>query len=160
MLIKIIKGNYGYNDGVSVKVKTPADPPFHVSEDEALRLEGLGVAEIVESKRSKQDKEPDIPPYDSGDDGEPEENSENEGEDDFADLDDEDDSEDPGEDLSDDDSEDDTPEYSEENTKAELQAIASEWGIEIPGNASKAQILEILDDYFGNAPELSAKEPE
>lgn len=150
MLIKIIKGNYGYHNGVSVNVKTPADSPFNVSEDEALRLANLGVAEILKEEHSKQENECDLPPFGSGENGVDEETAEsivNE-------------SENNSEDYSDEDSENDTPEYSQENTNAELQAIASEWGIELPNRASKAQILDILDSHFGNAPKLSAREPE
>lgn len=48
MKIKIINGNYGYNNGERVRVKTPSDPPFSVSDEEARRLVELGIAEIVE----------------------------------------------------------------------------------------------------------------
>lgn len=47
MYIKMIDGAYGYNNGVTVKPKTPADEPFPVSDEEARRLVALGVAEIV-----------------------------------------------------------------------------------------------------------------
>ena len=47
MLVKIINGNYGYFDGISVKPVSPNDKPIEVSSDEARRLVGLGVAEIV-----------------------------------------------------------------------------------------------------------------
>ena len=50
MLIKIICGNFGYNNGVCVRVKTPSDPPFSVGDEEARRLVGLGIAEIVGKK--------------------------------------------------------------------------------------------------------------
>lgn len=47
MLIKIICGNFGCNNGECVRVKTPSDPPFSVGDEEARRLVGLGIAEIV-----------------------------------------------------------------------------------------------------------------
>lgn len=153
MLIKIIKGNYGYHNGVSVNVRTPADPPFSVSEDEALRLANLGVAEILKDEHSKQENERDLPPFDNGENCIDKENAEsigNEAEDNYEDHGDDEES---GE-------TDDVPEYGQENTIAELQAIASEWGIELPSRASKAQILDILDGHFGKAPKLLAKEPE
>lgn len=48
MLIRIINGNYGLNNGEYVRAKTPKDPPFSVSDEEAKRLVELGIAEIVE----------------------------------------------------------------------------------------------------------------
>ena len=54
----------------------------------------------------------------------------------------------------------DVPEYSEDNTNAELQAIAKEYGIEFPQRANKAQMLDALDEFFGGTPEISAREPE
>lgn len=54
----------------------------------------------------------------------------------------------------------DGPEYSEGNTNAELQAIAKEYGVDLPPRANKAEILAALDDFFGGIPEISAKEPE
>ena len=52
------------------------------------------------------------------------------------------------------------PKYTAENTNAELLAIAEEYGIDIPAKATKAQIIEALDSYFGDMPVLTAKEPE
>lgn len=54
----------------------------------------------------------------------------------------------------------DVPEYSEDSTNIELQAIAKEYGVELPPRANKAQILEALDDFFGGTPIISAKDPE
>lgn len=54
----------------------------------------------------------------------------------------------------------DIPEYSEDSTNAELQSIAKEYGIEVPPHANKTQLLELLNDYFGDMPEIGVKEPE
>lgn len=170
MLIKIIKGNYGYNNGVSVKVKTPGDPPFCVSEEEAIRLTNLGIAAIIDNEGKNETfvKTPDgVPDVTNIPHADVHKIFGNKGESEDIPADDSTDSEDEAdtdaEDLGDDEESgktDDTPEYSQENTNAELQAIADEWGIELPNRANKAQILEILDSHFGNAPKLSAREPE
>lgn len=143
MLIKIVKGNYGYNNGVSVKVKTPADAPFSVSDEEALRLEQLGVAKILQDHFYFKN---------IGDDEENAESAEN----------DHKDSSDPDgdEDIFEGAAEIEPPLYSADNTNAELQAIVKEYGIDIPPRANKTQLLEILDNYFGDAPVLSAEEPQ
>ena len=149
-MIRLICGSTRIGD----EIFTPKSSAFSADSEIEKRLVALGVAEYEGVPKYHDNKESkDIPANNPEDVGG---STGNEDENNFETLGDEDDLED----LIDDDSEDDTPEYSEENTKAELQAIASEWGIEIPGNANKTQILEILDDYFGNAPELSAKEPE
>lgn len=149
-MIRLICGSTRIGD----EIFTSKSGAFSADSEIEKRLVALGVAEYegVPEYPDNKDSE-DIPAKNPEGIGE---STGNKDEDDFVDLGDEDDSED----LSDEDSEDDVPKYSQESTKAELQAIASEWGIEIPGNANKAQILEILDDYFGNTPELSAKEPE
>ncbi len=116
--IKIIQGNYGYNNGDSIKVKTPKSEPFNVSDDEAARLVSLGIAEIVGQGS-------DFIPQDlSGEEMSEKEDSIV----DSGDL--------------------EMPEYSEESTNAELQAIAKQYGIEIAPKATKAQLLKALDDYF------------
>ena len=116
--IKIIQGNYGYNNGDSIKVKTPKSEPFNVSDAEAARIVGLGIAEIIKSENDY------IPNDLSG--GELPKT--------------EDGSEIP-EDIE-------IPEYSEESTNSELQSIAKQYGIEIVPKATKAQLLKALDDYF------------
>lgn len=134
--IKIIGGRYGYISPSGVYcVKTSDDPPFEVDDGEAHRLIKRGVAEIVgadayESAKGAVDNN-ELPTT-------PADNGEND-----------DEPEDGG-----------IPEYSEESTNFELQAIAKEYGIEIPPRANKAQILEALDNFFGEIPELNAREPE
>lgn len=165
MLIKIIRGTYGLNSGGNIKPKTCNDLPFHVEPAEAERLERLGVAEIVGASaatgRCEVDAEraartpPDIASTAALAKGT---------EDETGAL-----SETPPNVPADDDEdygaestleERDVPEYSENNTNAELQAIAKEYGVELHQRANKAQILEALDDFFDGAPEISAKEPE
>lgn len=144
MLIKIIRGTYGLNSGGNIKPKTCSDLPFHVEPAEARRLERLGVAEIIGSGTvtltkgtedetgSLSETPSSVPADDNGEDYGVESTLE----------------------------ERDVPEYNEDSTNAELQAIAKEYGVELPQRANKAQILEALDDFFGGAPEISAKEPE
>lgn len=52
------------------------------------------------------------------------------------------------------------PVYNSFMTVSELTAIAKENGVFIPERAKKNDIIKALDDYFADAPELSAKEPE
>ncbi|MDE6727761.1 MAG: hypothetical protein K2J80_07455 [Oscillospiraceae bacterium] len=54
----------------------------------------------------------------------------------------------------------DIPAYSEDNTNAELQSIAKEYGVKLPSQANKATIIAALDDYFNDIPDISVKEPE
>lgn len=154
MLIKMVRGNYGLPSGKSVKVKTPKDRPFDVDQKEAERLVRLGIAKIVGAGAAVSAKEPsdkEDPFGDPADDidapvslGDSEED---------GDTDIEYDEDDVGED-------DNAPEYGENSTNAELQAIAKEYGVEVPPHANKAQLLEALDVFFSGAPEIGAKEPE
>lgn len=50
MLIKIIAGNYGYSNGISVRVKTPSDAPFEVDNAEGERLISRGIAVKISDK--------------------------------------------------------------------------------------------------------------
>lgn len=144
MLIKIIRGTYGLNNGGNVKPKTCNDPPFHVEPAEAERLKQLGVAEIVGSSEvtltKPAENQPEISPEASF--GVP---SDDHGK---------------GYEVESVIDERDVPEYSEGNTNAELQSIAKEYGVELPPHANKAAIIAALDDFFGGVPEISAKEPE
>lgn len=143
MYIKIIKGNYGLTNGASVKLKTPRDKPFEVADEEALRLKMLGIAEIFKvndnsasddtSKGDNHSEVGDTPKEEyAPEDGRSSEKEEDNG----------------------------IPKYGAGNTNAELLAIAEEYGIGVPSRASKAQIIEALDSYFGDMPVLTAKEPE
>lgn len=130
--IKIIGGRYGHISPSGVySVKTVDDPPFEVEDSEAERLYKRGIATII--------RESNVPLHDMrGPDWET-----NTGE------------------LSDDETDSvGFPYYNKDSTNAELQAIAKEYGVELPPRANKAQILEALDDFFGGTPIISAKEPE
>lgn len=156
MLIKIIRGNYGLPSGKSVKTKTPKDKPFDVDQKEAERLVRLGIAKfvgvdaVVFAKGAPDKEDPFGDPADDidapltlSDDGDSEdEDDETEYYEDDANV------------------EGDITEYGEDSTNAELQAIAKEYGIEVPPHANKAQLLEALDEFFGGAPEIGVKEPE
>ena len=134
MLIKITKGNYGYNNGRIVRAKTPSDKPFEVDDAEAARLiEELKIAKAVDKlpvdgKLSAEEKTPDTDPNDSAD----------------------------GDAVGDDDvdEENDAPIYSEEMSNAELQAIAKDYGISVPNRANKSELIAALDNFFGSAPTL------
>lgn len=143
MLIKIIRGTYGLNSGGNIKPKTCGDLPFHVEPAEAKRLVRLGVAEIVgagavtltkgtEDEQETLGETSSSVPADDGEGYETESVIEERN----------------------------VPEYNEDSTNAELQAIAKEYGVELPQRANKSQILEALDDFFGGTPIISAKEPE
>lgn len=43
------------------------------------------------------------------------------------------------------------PEYSEQSTKAVLQSIANDYGVEFSANATKQEMLNALDDFFANS---------
>lgn len=47
ILVKIVKGVYGFDTGKTVVGKSPKDAPFLLDEDKARRLFDLGVAEPV-----------------------------------------------------------------------------------------------------------------
>lgn len=134
--IKITGGRYGYISPSGVyDVKTPDSLPFEVVDSEAERLVRRGVAEIIGADAevfAKGAADNDKLPTVPADD------DENDGESEYDDI----------------------PKYNEESTNAELQAIAKEYGIELPPRANKAQLIEILDNYFADSPVLNAKEPE
>lgn len=66
--IRIISGTYGLRgNGYTVIRKTPEDPPFDVSDDEAIRLVKLKVAKIIEEQPKPQFEEPVTDPADSED---------------------------------------------------------------------------------------------
>jgi len=150
MLIKITQGNYGYNNGDFVRVKTSSDKPFEVPDAEARRLERLGIAKIVGAgavtlaKGSPDNEDPFCDPAD--DINVPVPLGDSEDEDDDAEYDEDD--------------EDDVPEYGGDSTNAELQAIAKNYDIEVPPHANKAQLIAALDEFFYNTPNINAREPE
>ena len=43
------------------------------------------------------------------------------------------------------------PKYSEETSKADLQAIAKEYGVAVSATATKQDIIKSLDDFFADA---------
>lgn len=53
-MIKIINGEFGYNDGASITVKTPKDDPFCVSEELERRLVAEGIAAFVSEQPAKK----------------------------------------------------------------------------------------------------------
>lgn len=67
ILVKIVKGVYGFDTGKTVIGKSANEDPFLLDEDKARRLFDLGVAEPV-----CDDAYPDCPVYGVDDDGETE----------------------------------------------------------------------------------------
>lgn len=63
ILVKIVKGVYGFDTGTTVIGKSANDEPFFLDEDKARRLLDLGVAELVCDAEY-----PDSPVYGVGDD--------------------------------------------------------------------------------------------
>lgn len=59
-LIKIVKGVYGYLDGMTVKPKTPKDAPFELNDKRAAELVADGIAVYVND-------DGDLPIDDNGD---------------------------------------------------------------------------------------------
>lgn len=144
--IKIIGGRYGYISPSGVySVKTSESEPFKVEDSEAERLIRRGVAEIVDAGAVVLAKG-------AAADEKPDSGVT------------------PAGYMTDIKPERGVPEYDEDTTNAELQSIAKEYGIEIPSRATKSQIIEALDEYFGraddngtedeNIPQLNVKEPE
>lgn len=132
MLIKIIKGNYGYNNGRIVKAKTPSDKPFEVDDAEAARLIEQRIAKAVDNfpvdgTLSAEEETSDNAPYFPKADGDA---------------------------VGEDDEDYDVPDYNDEMSNADLQSIAKEYGIPIPNRANKSEIITALDHFFGNAPTL------
>lgn len=73
MVVKIIRGVYGFVDDEKngfVTPKTPNDDPFELDDKKAARLISQGVAEEV--KTVEEDKEPDPDPDDPDEGKEPE----------------------------------------------------------------------------------------
>ncbi len=122
MLIRIRNTTFGLVVNGIVKPKTPADPPFEVDEELGIRLVREGVAEAIGSTVFS----------DVENNGESVDNNT-----------DSDDSEEIGNF--------DIPEYGEETSKADLQSIAKEYGVVVASNATKADIIKALDDFFADA---------
>lgn len=141
--IKIIGGRYGYISPTGdYSVKTTESAPFDVEDNEAERLFSLHVAEPAEVNASAfataaPDKvltrEADTDAA-LGTADETETDIENEGED--------------------------VPAYDENSTIAELQAIAKEYGVELPRRATKEMALKALNEFFSDSPDLSVEEPQ
>ena len=133
MYIKIIKGNYGYNDGRIVRAKSPSDPPFEVPSAEADRLCALGVAQKVTVNGAPFAENSSYIETDAASAGKSDDDTINEDGEKDADS---------------------VPEYNEDSSNAELQAIAKEYGIAVPNRANKAELISALDERFGSAPTL------
>lgn len=43
------------------------------------------------------------------------------------------------------------PQYGADTTKADLQSIATEYGIEVSATATKQELIKALDDFFADA---------
>ena len=151
-LIKIINGTYGFRpQPYVVEPKTPDDPPFEVSDEEAERLVGLGVAVVAfgEDSPSLQEamddvvKELDDQPVQPEDDEEPAEDGEEADEEELGDM----------------------PSRAEleEMTVTQLNVMAKSLGVRIPARAKKAVIVNIILEAAAEEdelPDLGAADPE
>lgn len=169
-LIKIINGTYGFRpQPYVVELKTADDQPFEVSDEEADRLIGLGVAALAfgddsESLQGAMDgmvgqlEDQPVPPEDPEDpDDEPKDQDADEPEDpELEDEADEPDEPAPTAEKMD-------PEELKKLTNPELGELAKELGIEINGRPTKAELIDAImaaaaeDDEL---PDLGAADPE
>lgn len=158
-LIKIINGTYGFRpQPYVVELKTADDQPFEVSDEEADRLIGLGVAALAfgddsESLQGAMDgmvgqlEDQPVPPEDPED---PDEDPELEDEADEANE------PAPAAEKMD-------PEELKQLTNPELGELAKELGIEVKGRPTKADLIDAImaaaaeDDEL---PDLGAADPE
>ena len=158
-LIKIINGTYGFRpQPYVVELKTADDQPFEVSDEEADRLIGLGVAALAfgddsESLQGAMDgmvgqlEDQPVPPEDPED---PDEDPE------LEDEADETNEPAPAAEKMD-------PEELKQLTNPELGELAKELGIEVKGRPTKADLIDAImaaaaeDDEL---PDLGAADPE
>lgn len=161
-LIKIINGTYGFRpQPYVVELKTADDQPFEVSDEEADRLIGLGVAALAfgddsESLQVAMDgmvgqlEDQPVPPEDPDEDPEDQDTDEPEDE--------ADETNEPapaGEKMD--------PEELKQLTNPELGELAKELGIEVKGRPTKADLIDAImaaaaeDDEL---PDLGAADPE
>lgn len=161
-LIKIINGTYGFRpQPYVVELKTADDQPFEVSDEEADRLIGLGVAALAfgddsESLQGAMDgmvgqlEDQPVPPED------PDEDPEDQDTDEPEDEADETNEPAPAAEKMD-------PEELKQLTNPELGELAKELGIEVKGRPTKADLIDAImaaaaeDDEL---PDLGAADPE
>lgn len=164
-LIKIINGTYGFRpQPYVVELKTADDQPFEVSDEEADRLIGLGVAALAfgddsESLQGAMDgmvgqlEDQPVPPEDPED---PDEDPEDQDTDEPEDEADETNEPAPAAEKMD-------PEELKQLTNPELGELAKELGIEVKGRPTKADLIDAImaaaaeDDEL---PDLGAADPE
>ena len=122
MLIKIMNTTFGLAvDGI-IKPKSPHDPPFEVDDELGARLIREGIAENVGAAVfGGEHPESNDKSNDNG-------NAESAGGDNFG-----------------------IPQYSADSTKADLQSIAKEYGIDVPAAATKQDLIKALDNFFADA---------
>ncbi len=163
MLIHIINGTYGHYEGEWLKPKTRLDPPFEVSDEEADRLVGLGVAEYATKALASQpepagESAPEVPGVNTSETKEPAEaplappaeHDEPEPEDciDIVDghM---------------------TVESLMKLTRADMEALAEDLGLDVKKCRNKSEIAALiaqvevgLDEQHGEGPDLAAALPE
>ena len=169
-LIKIINGTYGFRpQPYVVELKTADDQPFEVSDEEADRLIGLGVAALAfgddsESLQGAMDgmvghlEDQSVPPEDPE---EPDEDPEEQDADEPEDPEPEDEADETNEPAPAAEKMD--PEELKQLTNPELGELAKELGIEVKGRPTKADLIDAImaaaaeDDEL---PDLGAADPE
>lgn len=164
-LIKIINGTYGFRpQPYVVELKTADDQPFEVSDEEADRLIGLGVAALAfgddsESLQGAMDGmvgQLEDQPVPSEDPEDPDEYPEDQDAEEPEGESDETDEPAPAAEKMD-------PEELKQLTNPELGELAKELGIEVKGRPTKADLIDAImaaaaeDDEL---PDLGAADPE
>ncbi|MGN0015513.1 MAG: hypothetical protein ACI37T_08870 [Candidatus Gastranaerophilaceae bacterium] len=136
-LIRIIKGVYGFKNGLTTIPKTPKDKPFEVDDEKAKRLISEGIAELA--TEVKNEAEP-IVKYSVNlakkEGKEVKTAPKNEPADEAIDL-------------------EGGVEFSEENTKDELLAILEKTGYTITSatkRLSKAELVALIEEQFSDEP--------
>lgn len=163
MLIHIINGTYGHYEGEWLKPKTRLDPPFEVSDEEADRLVGLGVAEYATKALASQpepagESAPEVPGVNTSETKEPAE----------APLAPPAETDEPApEDCIDIVDGHMTVESLMTMTRADMEALAEDLGLDVKKCKNKSDIAALiaqvevgLDEQHGEGPALSAALPE
>lgn len=144
MKIQIISGTYGLRvNGYTVIRKTPDDPPFDVSDDEAARLVKLRVARIVGNPPVETPVEEPVQPDPVEEPVQPDPEKDEDGE--ITET---------------------PPAYSESMKLAELKEVAAAYGVDASKAKSKAEVIALIeaakatDQDNEQPPEISAALPE
>lgn len=156
-LIKIINGTYGYRPAGSkyIEPKQASDPPFEVDDSKAERLVSLGVAAYINRPDATVDTI-NKKLYKGVATAFKEDNKQDEGINHPEKENSSDGTENPQ----------DVPEYNVDMKAAELRELMDDCGLTYKVGMSKADMVDVLDDYFSEEtkdaetpPDLDAEDP-